>query len=106
MRRTQEAGVVKGGVARRREVLRLFLREAGIVGFTGGVGGVLLGAGGGHIIDFARRNTTAQLGPIFVLPVWLIGLGLAFGTGVSVIAGAIPASHAAGLNPVDALRDE
>lgn len=106
LERRREIGVLKAVGARRRDVSRLFLSEAGIIGFTGGVVGVLLGAGVGHIIDFALRHTTAQLGPIFVLPVWLIGLGLAFGTGVSVIAGAIPASHAAGLNPVDALRDE
>jgi len=106
LERRREIGVLKAVGARRRDISRLFLSEAGIIGFTGGMVGVLLGAGVGHIIDFALRNTTTQLGPIFVLPMWLIGLGLVFGTGVSVIAGAIPASHAAGLNPVDALRDE
>lgn len=43
---------------------------------------------------------------LFVVPLWLVALGLGFGMVVAAIAGAVPANHAASLRPVEALRGE
>jgi ABC-type antimicrobial peptide transport system permease subunit len=43
---------------------------------------------------------------LFVVPRWLLALGIGFGGGVGAVAGSVPANLAAGLRPVDALRAE
>jgi ABC-type lipoprotein export system ATPase subunit/ABC-type antimicrobial peptide transport system permease subunit len=108
MERRREIGVLRAVGARRRDVAALFLTEAAIMGLAGAVVGILLGSAVGLI----GNQLLAQLGSgtlrngIFTLPAWLLGFGLAFGTGVAVFAGALPASRAASLDPVVALRDE
>jgi len=43
---------------------------------------------------------------LFALPFWLIGIALAVGIGVSVVAGLYPAARAARVDPVAALRND
>lgn len=79
----------------------LFLVEAVLVG----LGGAILGDVAGWALGQLGAVLFHQTG-LFLVPLWLILLGLVFGGGVAAIAGAIPANHAARLRPVDALRAE
>jgi ABC-type lipoprotein export system ATPase subunit len=105
LERRREIGILRAVGARRRDVSRLFLAEAGVIGLAGGVVGVGLGFVGATIANAVLSSAASGLGDLVAIPPWLVVLGLCFGAAVAIIAGAIPASHAAGMNPVDALRD-
>jgi putative ABC transport system permease protein len=97
--RTREIGLRMSLGARRRDILRQFLIEAGTLSGFGGILGIGLGAGMAAIVS-AVSPLPAQLAP------WSIGLGLFLGVGVGMVAGAYPAYRAARLDPIEALRHE
>jgi putative ABC transport system permease protein len=110
LERRREIGVLKALGAADSDVQQLFFVEAGVMGFFGGVFGVLFGWLLGRVVTFgtnvylARQNLNSI--ELSSVPWWLIAGGLIFGVLVSLAAGLYPASRAAKLNPVDALRYE
>jgi len=110
LERRREIGVFKALGADDRDVKRLFFAEAGVMGLVGGVFGVFLGWLIGRALTFgtnvylARQSLPAV--DISAVPVWLALGAIAFAVIVSLIAGLYPASRAARLNPVEALRYE
>ncbi len=101
--RTREIGVMKAIGAKNSAVLIIFLFEAGIIGFIGGVGGTLLGT-----VLAKGVELYGQAHPMFyfsasVTP-GLIIFGLVFSFFVGCLSGFIPARSAAKLKPVEALR--
>jgi putative ABC transport system permease protein len=110
LERRREIGVFKALGADDRDVKQLFFAEAGVMGFVGGVFGVFLGWLIGRALTFgtnvylARQSLPAV--DISAVPVWLALGAIAFAVIVSLIAGLYPASRAARLNPVEALRYE
>ena len=110
LERRREIGVLKALGAADSDVQQLFFVEAGVMGLLGGILGVAFGWLLGRAITFGtnvylhRQN----LNPIELssVPWWLMIGGLVFAVVVSLIAGLYPASRAAKLNPVDALRYE
>ena len=110
LERRHEIGVLKALGAADRDVRQLFFTEAGVMGLCGGVLGVLLGWGIGRAINFATNLYLARqnLPPenIWRVTPWLIGVAIGFSVFVSLIAGLYPASRAAKLDPVKALRYE
>lgn len=96
--RTTEIGLRRAVGARRRDILWQFLAEASILGLAGGGGGALLG--------LAAALAVRLFGPLeFALPVGpALGAGF-LGLAISMVFGLAPARRAAGLTPVDALRD-
>jgi macrolide transport system ATP-binding/permease protein len=105
LERRREIGVLRAVGARRRDVSRLFLLESAVTGWTGGAAGGAFAFLGAAIADHIVAATDHALSSLVLIPPWLVLLGLGFGTAVAVVAGAFPASHAAALNPVEALRD-
>jgi putative ABC transport system permease protein len=80
------------------------------MGFVGGVFGVGLGWAIGRAINFVtafffRRQGLPPL-DIWSVPLWLVFWAIVFAVLVSLAAGIVPASRAARLDPVDALRYE
>ena len=73
--------------------------SAGAAGATGAAAGVALGVGLAGVV-----NALTPL-PAAVAP-WSIVLGVILGGGVGVLAGVYPASRAARLDPIAALRHE
>jgi putative ABC transport system permease protein len=110
LERRREIGVLKALGAADSDVQQLFFIEAGVMGFFGGVFGVLFGWLLGRAVTFGTNVYLARqnLNPIELssVPWWLVVSALVFGILVSLAAGLYPASRAAKLNPVDALRYE
>jgi len=110
LERRREIGVLKALGAADSDVRQLFFVEAGVMGFLGGIFGVLFGWLIGRALTFGTNVYLKRqnLNPIELssVPWWLILSAIAFAILVSLAAGLYPASRAAQLNPVDALRYE
>jgi putative ABC transport system permease protein len=110
LERRREIGVLKALGAADSDVQRLFFVEAGAMGLVGGLFGVVLGWLIGLGINLGTKIylTRQNLPPVSVasVPPWMIAAAVAFSIGVSLAAGIYPASRAAKLNPIEALRYE
>ena len=108
LERRREIGVLKALGASDRDVRQLFFAEAGVMGLAGGAGGVLMGWGIGRIIQFVTAAYLERQGipaeNIWLVPWWLVVGAMVFALAVSLGAGMYPASRAAKLDPVEALR--
>jgi len=97
--RTREIGIRKSLGARRKDILNQFMVESATLATLGAAVGVGLG------IAFAK--VIAALSPLpAAVEVWSIFLGVGVGAGVGIIAGIYPASRAALLDPIAAMRQE
>ncbi len=97
--RTREIGIRKAIGATPRDIMMQFLIEAGIIAIIGGLIGVGLGVVSS--IMLARIGGWNTIVSIIALEV-----ALAVSAGVGIFFGIYPASKAAALNPIDALRYE
>jgi putative ABC transport system permease protein len=104
--RTREIGVLKAIGFTNREVLGSILLESALIGFIGGVVGLIIAA---ILLQAAVILFGSQIGDLklaAMLPLWLIAGVLGGATGLSVLAGLYPAWRASRLNVVEALRNE
>ena len=110
LERRREIGIMKAIGASDSDVKGLFFAEAGAMGAFGGVLGVALGWVIGHVINFGTNIylKRQQFPPenIWSVPWWLVGGAILFAIVVSLLSGLYPASRAARLDPVQALRYE
>ena len=111
--RIKEIGVMRSIGALRREILRMFLYEAVILGVIGSVVGGLLSTAFGYLISVAAIEVATAgttFGENFTVfdqsAVGFIVFGMAFGIGTSIVAGFYPAWRASHLAPVDAMRQK
>jgi len=98
--RTREIGIRKAVGARRRDILTQFLVEAVVLSLAGGITGVLLGYGGAQVITPMLGGTRA------VVTLESVVMALSVSIAVGLFFGIYPASRAAGLHPIEALRYE
>jgi putative ABC transport system permease protein len=99
--RTREIGICKAIGARSRDILLQFLIEAVTLSLLGGLLGLAIGYGLGVAIAAMIPDF-----PPAVVPWWAVALSVLFSGGVGVVFGVVPASQAARLDPIDALRYE
>ena len=97
--RTREIGIRKALGAKRRDILSQFLVESATLSVMGAAIGIALG------IALAKIIAAVSPLPASVAP-WSILLALVVGAGVGIVAGMYPASRAARLDPITALRQE
>ncbi|MFH0875642.1 MAG: ABC transporter permease [archaeon] len=109
LEKTKEIGIMKAIGARNSDILTIFLLNAGLIGFIGGLLGiffgvmlsgflpVLMGQSGGMFSRFSSGG---------VISMSSIFMALGISVFIGIAAGVIPAYQASKLKPVDALRYE
>lgn len=98
--RTREIGVRKAIGARRSDIIMQFLTEAVVLTGLGGLIGMLFGWGVSQITRVVFPSLPTAVPP------WAVATGMAVSVGIGLFFGIWPASKAARLDPVEALRYE
>ena len=97
--RTREIGVRKSLGAKRKDIMRQFLIEAATTSSVGGIVGIIFG--------IAAAYTAGAVMDMTVAPSWnAVAIAFSVSVAIGMIFGYFPASKAAGMNPIDALRHE
>ena len=98
--RTKEIGLRKAVGARRRDILGQFLTEAVVLALLGGIMGILIGALGAAVVHLfvPELDTTVTINSV--------ALAVGFSVAVGLFFGIYPATRAAALHPIEALRFE
>lgn len=108
--RTHEIGVRRAVGARRADIRRQFLTEAGLLGLSGALAGVALAWAGNRWLATAAFRWISEGEKVpdqfYIFTPRLIAACIAFAIFISVFASLYPAARAARLNPVDSLRHE
>ena len=95
--RTHEIGIRKSLGARRRDILLQFVIESAAMALAGGVIGILLAVGVSALVNMVFTAS---------VPLSAVAVGVFLSTGVGLFFGIYPASQAAKLDPIEALRAE
>ncbi len=98
--RTGEIGLLRALGARRTHILGLFLTEAIILAALGGGTGLIIGIGGGQLLHLLVPAMPLHISWLYVV------LAEALAIAIGMLAGVLPARHAAQLDPIEALRAE
>jgi len=111
--RTKEIGVMKVIGANLRDIRNMFLIEAGMIGLSGGVIGIVISFGlsfamnhflKGFMGDFIGVGGEGAV--VSVIPLWLVFAALGFSFLVGVVAGFSPANKAMKASALNSLRAE
>lgn len=98
--RKSEIGLLRALGAKRKQVLILFLGEATILSTIGGIAGIMFGVGLAFLLNLAVPALPTQFSFFFA------ALSVVTSIVIGLIAGVLPAMHAAKLDPVESLRAE
>lgn len=113
--RTREIGVMKVLGCDMGNIRMLFLLEAGMIGFVGGLFGLGISYGVSAIINYIVAGSAGGGGysvvyipgsSISYIPIWLSFLSVVFATVIAMIAGFFPAQKAMKLSPLAAIRND
>jgi putative ABC transport system permease protein len=111
LERTREIGIMKAIGAEDREIKLIFFVEAAVIGVVGGILGVLIAWGIDGIANrlayrFILKPQGASFIDFFSLPIYLSVGAILFALVISILAALYPASRAARIDPVRALRHD
>ncbi len=111
LERTREIGIMKAIGAEDREIKLIFFVEAAVIGLTGGVVGVLMAWGIAGLANrlayrFVLKPQGASFVDFFSIPPYLWIGAILFALLISIAAALYPASRAARIDPVRALRHD
>jgi putative ABC transport system permease protein len=101
--RTREIGIRKAVGARRQDILVQFLLESATLSLMGGLIGILVGWAASHLIGGIQLGASGA-SPVVGLDTVL--MATVFSMAVGLFFGVYPATRAASLNPIEALRYE
>jgi ABC-type antimicrobial peptide transport system permease subunit len=108
LERTEEIGIMKSIGASDMTISLMFIMEATIMGFLGGLMGILIGWSEGMIFNTVVNLIATRFGgqkvSLFYSPWWFIMTIIGFAAVVGFITGVIPARRAARTDPLEALR--
>ena len=120
--RTREIGVMKVLGCQLGNIRSVFLMEAGLIGFFGGVAGVGISYGLSSLINYLVRSGllssegamggmlggmgTGMGGDLSVIPFWLALCAVAFATLIGLVSGFSPANRAVKISALEAIKHE
>lgn len=112
--RTKEIGIMKVIGARVRDIRRLFLYEASMIGFIGGVIGIAFSFGISYFLNTVGVRFLGGMGmgmgmpdtKLSIIPMWLALLGMIFSALIGLISGFFPARKATKLSALSAIHTE
>lgn len=113
--RTREIGVMKVLGCKLNKIRTMFLIEAAMIGFIGGVAGIVLSYGlslllntlGPALMGSGLGNFLPMYGSkISVIPAWLAAVGIGFSTIIGIVSGIAPAGRAVKISALEAIRHE
>jgi putative ABC transport system permease protein len=110
LERTREIGVLKANNATKKDIFLMFLSEALIISFIGGLCGIISGIATGKLANFwfnfyaAKSGSTALV--LFYAPTVFLVLVLAMVTVIGFLTGLYPATRATKIKILDALKYE
>ncbi|MBT3464653.1 ABC transporter permease [archaeon] len=105
LEKTKEIGIMKAIGAKNKDIMTIFLFNAGLIGLVGGVIGVIFGIILSSLMPIMMSGM-GRLGSETVVSINSIILSLSVSIIIGMIAGVIPAYQGSKLKPVDALRYE
>lgn len=110
LERTKEIGIMKSIGASEADILLIFLIESTVMGFLGGVSGIILGFISGEAVNLVLNAVAWKLGgqamALFSFPFWFILFIIGFSTSIGFLTGLVPARRASVIDPLDALRSK
>ncbi len=110
--RTREIGVMKVIGAALKDIQKLFLIEAALIGLLGGIFGIGLSFLVSYILNnvgisfFSMLVSSMGGSDISVIPMWLALGGLGFAAAIGLVSGYLPARRAMKLSALSAIRAE
>ncbi|MDH4330616.1 MAG: ABC transporter permease [Candidatus Moranbacteria bacterium] len=108
LERTQEIAIMKSLGASPADIWSLFLAESVLIGFLGGLMGVISGYGLSELVNFGIKLLARNFGGVevdlFFVPLWFVAFVIIFSTVIGLVTGFYPSKRAAKLKPLEALR--
>lgn len=108
LERTNELGIMKSIGASNFSVSMMFIMESTIMGFLGGLGGIIVGLIEGFVFNGMINIIATRMGGqsvnLFYSPMWFMMLIVIFAAFVGLMTGIVPARRASKIDPLDALR--
>ena len=115
--RTREIGVMKSLGCFVKDIRRIFLLEAGCIGFLGGIAGGILSYGISALMNFAAARSAsdsldfmmgagAEPSKLSVIPWWLAVFAVLFSVAIGVGAGYYPANKAVKISALEAIKHD
>lgn len=108
LERINEIGIMRAIGVTTGDIRRMFLLESVLMGFLGGVAGVVIGYLGAELANFGINILAQRFGGepvnLFYQPPWFVVFILVFSAVVGFITGIYPSIKASRINPLNALR--
>lgn len=110
--RTREIGIMKVIGARLKDIKRLFLYEASLIGLIGGIIGIGVSYGLSYFLNTVGVRYLGGMGmgmgdtKLSIIPLWLVALGMVFSAVIGLVSGFFPARKATKLSALSAIHTE
>src|SRR6056297_540698 len=108
LERINEIGIMRAIGVTTTDIRKMFLLESILMGFLGGIGGVMIGYIGAEVANFGINILAQRFGgqslDLFYQPPWFVLFILIFSTIVGFVTGIYPSIKASRINPLTALR--
>ena len=110
LEKTREIGFMKAMGTTRKDINRLFFTESFLIGFLGGLTGIIgayiLGLSINGWVESLAKKTGNKSVELFYMPVEVILIAIGIAAVISLLTGFYPAFRASRINPLNALRYE
>ena len=108
LERTREIGIMRSIGASKLDILSMFIIESTLMGFFGGIAGIILGVASGQLVNLIFNIAAKYMGGkslnLFAYPLWFLGFIVVFSIFIGFATGIGPAKRASALDPLEALR--